>query len=81
MSIAILASVCVAEPLEEEVNLPTREAKGNLKIEIIRLVLRLLEKWLPLFPHYGTTKFQDFKTGIQTWKDFCIKIIIPKGKN
>ena len=54
-SLAVLASVCVAvpreptlaEPLEEEVN-SDREGKGNFKIEIIRLDLRLLKIRLPL---------------------------------
>ena len=53
-SLAVLASVCVAEPthtlaeqLEEEVN-SNREGKGNFKIEIIRLDLRLLKIRLPL---------------------------------
>ena len=31
VSLAIFASVCVAEPLEEEVNSSTREAKGRFK--------------------------------------------------
>ena len=55
VSLAVLASVCVAEPreptlaepLEEEVN-SDREGKGNCKIEIIRLDLRLLKIRLPL---------------------------------
>ena len=55
VSLALLASVCVAEPreptlaepLEEEVN-SNREGKGNFKIEIISLDLRLLKIRSPL---------------------------------
>ena len=57
VSLAFLASVCVAEPrgesrvparepVEEEEG--SREGKGNLKIEIIRLDIRLLKIRLPL---------------------------------
>ena len=29
--------------------------------------------------HYGNTGCRVFKRGIQNWKDFCLKINIPKG--
>ena len=29
--------------------------------------------------HYGNTGCQVFKQGVQKWKDFCLKINIPKG--
>ena len=29
--------------------------------------------------HYGNTGCQVFKKGVQNWKDFCLKINIPKG--
>ena len=28
---------------------------------------------------YGSTGCRVFKQGIQNWKDFCLKINIPKG--
>ena len=31
-------------------------------------------------PHYGSTGCWVFKQGIQNWKDFCLKINIPKRK-
>ena len=30
--------------------------------------------------HYGNTGCQVFKQCVQNWKDFCLKINIPKGK-
>ena len=39
--------------------------------------------WLKYFRHavvhYGNTGCRVFKRGIQNWKDFCLKINIPKG--
>ena len=32
-----------------------------------------------LSPYYGNTVCRVFKRGLQNWKDFCLKINIPKG--
>ena len=31
--------------------------------------------------HYGNTGCRVFKQGVQNWKDFCLKINIPKGND
>ena len=30
---------------------------------------------------YGNMDYRVFKPGIQNWKDFCLKINIPKGND